>query len=98
MKILSTTENDGRVVELEREEFRQLYLLMRSCDPDVVDERFAMWDSGVDTKDGYAKQIDLFNFTSLFSLIRAWRESRFALNTLKKLIAGIEKALMESDD
>jgi len=99
MKILSKTENGGRVVELSRSEFRELYTLAQTCDDSVLDEYSAVWSLSAfgDRMEKASEMFDDFDFTKLFSVVRAWRVAKFSVNELKSLISGIEKAIMQND-
>ena len=95
MKILSNTEQGGRVVELSRDEMVELYLLMKTCDDSVLDEKEARWDLGAlpDPRfSGYLPDSG-FDFSKLFSIIRAWRIAKFSVNNLRHLTDAIEKAI-----
>ena len=92
MKILSHTEEGGRVVELSKSEMRELFLLMKSCDDEAVNEQGVIWETYAR---GVAEEtyIHEYNFTHLFSLVRAWRDAKFSLNAFRDITSKIEKAI-----
>lgn len=95
MKILSNTEEGGRVVELSREEMRELYLLVKSCNPEINDIQGAIWDLGVRNRNEsmYAEGVDDYNFSKVIGSIRAFRDAQFVANKIKNLGEAFERTI-----
>ena len=93
MKILSNTDKGGRVVEFSEREFRELYVLAKSCNPDVTDLQDAVWQLQMIQDDRKYYDINEFDFSEVFANVRAFREMQFNINKIKNLVDGIEKSI-----
>lgn len=93
MKILSNTENGGRVVELSRDEFRELYALAKSCDASINDIQGAFWGLHTRNEDNVFYEINDFDFSEPLANVRVFYEMQFNINKIRNLIDGIEKSL-----
>lgn len=80
MKILSTTQGDGRVVELTREEFREFAVLASALEGKTEAE--TMWDFQMRDERIMWDEVD---FKGVFGAVKAFYEARFRHNEISKL-------------
>jgi len=92
MKILSNTENKGRVVEFTQEEFFELFILAQTEDPNIEDEVMASWAFQMNPRK-FDEAINGFDFSGVFGKVRAYAASKFHVNGIKKLIENYETFL-----
>lgn len=90
MKILSITQEDGRVVEFSRQEFRQLSILAAALEGMSENEAHGYFDFRMQSEIVSSSVVDL---EGVFGAIKAFYEARFRVNELKKLVSVYEKYL-----
>jgi hypothetical protein len=83
MKILSITRDEGRVVELTREEFKQFAILAKALEG--LDENRTHW--GFEAHGGVMFSIEEdIDFSGVFGAIKAFYEAKFRSNELRQLL------------
>ncbi|MFA5714387.1 MAG: hypothetical protein WC998_01430 [Candidatus Paceibacterota bacterium] len=91
MKILSTTIQEGRVVELTREEWIELKNLAYSLEGKTEQE--IHWNFGRENRE----IIDLsINFSGVFGAIQAFYEAKFRTNEMQSLLDKMKAFLNET--
>lgn len=96
MIILSNTDKGGKIVEFSEDEFRELYALAKSCDPQMEDAREAFWDLRPISRDTRVEYANNFDFTTVFGNVRAFREMQYATNKIKNLGKALEDAIRKN--
>jgi hypothetical protein len=89
MRTLSNTENGGKVVELTRQEWRELVHLAKAVDGKTIDDLQGEHYFGGLRSEGEA--ILNTDYSGMFGAIRAFYESNFVLNELKQLVGRYDK-------
>lgn len=87
MKILSSVEGGGRVVELTLREWNELQRLVMAVDGLEVSDLWEFKARG----DGYAPSQEDYHGT--FGAIRAFYEAHFRVNELKHTVENLEKVI-----
>lgn len=81
MRILSVTHEEGRVVELTREEFREFEILAAALEGKTENE--TRWSFQMRRPDAVSD--DEMNFVGVFGAIKAFYENKFRVNELRQL-------------
>ena len=95
MKILSVTQNDGRVIEMSNQEFREFCILAKAVEGkeygEVVYGDFAM--HGLPRENSYFDESVGEQFEFVFGAIRAFYLALFRANEMQKLVTGFYAAI-----
>ena len=91
MKILSITHDDGRVVELTQEEFVEFERLAHAIEGMTREE--AHWDFALMNGRAELRIDSEVRFNGVFGAIRAFYESQYRVNELRRLVDGLDAAV-----
>jgi len=89
MKILSVTQEDGRVVEMSRLEFQEFCLLAKAVEGIGEGEAYhTMAMRGIPNEFEYFEESTGAAFEGTFGAIRAFYEALFRANEMQHLVNG----------